>query len=218
MSDTTHLLVSWRDACMTLAKSRAAEEARILWEVAEPAPIPFDYRWEHVKQVVEMALRLARELGADAEVVEAAAWLHDIRKLEKNHALVGAAEAEPFLHTTDFPRDKIAAVVDAIAQHEGFFRPEGEPSIEPAEAAVLWDADKLTKLGVGAILASMASPYVKGEDLPARFDFANSFCRDVLSRTVSSMNTLPARALAESRYQAMIAFLDGWQAELEGNA
>lgn len=201
---------------MALAESRAAEEARILWEVAEPAPIPFDYRWEHVKQVVEMALRLAGELGGDAEVVEAAAWLHDIRKLEKNHALVGAAEAETFLRTTDFPPEKIAAVVDAIAQHEGFYRPAGEPSIEPVEAAVLWDADKLTKLGVGAVLASMASPYVKGEDLPARFDFVNSFCREVLSRTVTSMNTLPARALAQARYASMIAFLDAWQAELDG--
>lgn len=201
---------------MALAEMRAAEEARILWEAPEPSPIPFDYRWEHVKQVVEMALLLGAELDADAEVVEAAAWLHDIRKLEKQHALVGAAEAGPFLRTTDFPAEKIAAVVDAIAQHEGFFRPEGEPSIEPVEAAVLWDADKLTKLGVSAILASIASPYVKGETLPQRFEFTNTFAREVLNRTVASMNTLPARAIAEARYAVMIAFLDGWQAELNG--
>lgn len=218
MSDAATTLVAWREACIALAGTRAAEEARLLWGVAAPTPIPFDYRWEHVKQVVEVALRLGEEIGADAEVIEAAAWLHDIRKLEKQHALVGAAEAGPFLRTIDFPPDKIAAVVDAIAQHEGFYRPEGAESIEPVEAAVLWDADKLTKLGVGAILASMASPYVKGETLQRRFDFANSFAREVLSRTVTSMNTPPARALAQARYTAMIAFLDGWQDELSGKA
>lgn len=217
MSEGSPDLAPWRDACMTLAKARAAEEARILWQVVEPTPIPFDYRWEHVKQVVEMALRLGEEVGADLEVVEAAAWLHDIRKLEKQHALAGAAEAEPFLRTTDFPPEKIAAAVDAIAKHEGFFRPGDQPPVEPVEAAVLWDADKLTKLGVGAVLASMASPYVAGEDLPTRYEFANSFTRDVLARTVTSMNTAPARILAEARYAEMIAFLDSWKEELRGD-
>jgi len=206
----------WRSACQALAQARAHEEALQLWEIPDSQTVPFEYRWEHVKEVVTIALRLCEITGADTEVVEAAAWLHDIRKLEKQHALAGAAEAGPFLQTTDFPAGKIDAVVDAIAKHEGFLRLPGAPPVEPLEAAVLWDADKLTKLGVGALLFSFASPYVKGEDVATRYSFAHDFARDVLAKTVSSMNTPEARAIAEARYATTVAFLDAWAAEQMG--
>lgn len=207
-------LREWHSACKEMAQTRAREESLKLWEIPASATVPFDYRWEHVKEVVAMALHLCDLLGGDREVVEAAAWLHDIRKLEKNHAQVGADEAALFLRTTNFPRGKIDAVVDAIAKHEGFTRPAGSPSLEPVEAAILWDADKLTKLGAGAVLFSFASPYVKGEDIATRFAFANSFVRDVLVRTVTSMNSAAAHSIAEARYAHTIALLEMWEQEL----
>lgn len=207
----------WRSACRELAHARAHAEALQLWGLSEGSVVPFSHRWEHVKQVVAMALRLAAVEGADGEIVEAAAWLHDICKLEKQHALAGAAEAGPFLRTTDFPPHKIDAVVDAIARHEGFLRPAEAPPVEPLEAAVLWDADKLTKLGVNALLFSFASPYVKGKEAAARYAYASEFARDVLAKTVTSMNTAEGRALAEARYANTIAFLDVWAAELDGD-
>ena len=203
----------WRPACQALAFARAHEEALLLWEITDTQVVPFEHRWEHIREVVAIALRLCEATGADAEVVEAAAWLHDICKLQKKHALVGAAEAGPFLQTTDFPPQKIDAVTDAIAKHEGFLRPAGAPPIQPLEAAVLWDADKLTKLGVGSLLFSFASPYVKGDDVTTRFDFANDFVRDVLGKTVTSINTPEARAIAERRYATTVAFLDVWATE-----
>lgn len=207
----------WRAACRELALQRAHNETRQLWDIADSPAIanPFDYRGEHVQQVVQMALHLARLLDADREVVEAAAWLHDIRKMEKQHAAAGAAEAATFLPQTDFPAGKIDAVVDAIAQHEGFYRPEGSSPIAPLESAILWDADKLTKLGVGAVLFSFASPYVRGKDTETRYHYIADFVRDVLSRTVVSMNTEPARAIAAQRYAATLAALQAWREELE---
>jgi HD domain len=39
---------------------------------------PLPRRWAHVQGVADRARGLAPVLGADAELIEAAAWLHDI--------------------------------------------------------------------------------------------------------------------------------------------
>lgn len=211
-------LVPWRATCRALAEARAREEAQLLWESGPQRPAPFEHRWEHVQHVVALALRLAEALGADREVVEAAAWLHDIRKMEPRHALAGAAEAISFLPTTDFPPTKIAAAVDAIAQHEGFYRPAGAPPIKPLEAAVLWDADKLSKLGVQYLAHSLSTPYVRGKTMVERRHYVARFAHDVLARTVESMNTEPARTLARRRYDDMLRALEAWAREEQEEA
>ena len=38
------------------AAEQAAHEGRKVWGVAEDAPIPFNQRWEHVEEVVQLAL------------------------------------------------------------------------------------------------------------------------------------------------------------------
>ena len=83
----------WRTQCRTVAERAAEEEARREWDLEEDDEIPFNYRWEHVQQVVETACWLARKIDADTEIAEAAAWLHDVRKVEDNHAIAGAAAA-----------------------------------------------------------------------------------------------------------------------------
>jgi uncharacterized protein len=71
--------------------------------------LPFNYRWEHIQCVVSLALHLAAKTGADREVVEAAAWLHDVCKGEPNHGAAGARAARTLLSHTDFPAAKIDA-------------------------------------------------------------------------------------------------------------
>jgi uncharacterized protein len=207
------------------AKAQAEQEGRAAWHLddkqpvseAEPEPgrepLPFNYRLEHVSQVVALAMRLARSLSADLEVIEAAAWLHDVRKQEPKHALAGAAAARTILAATDFPPDKVEAVVTAIRQHEGLYRPEGAPPLEPLEAAILWDADKLSKLGVQAVLTSLSTPHVFGKDMAQRWAYVAEFADKVLARTVESMNTKPARQMAGRRYRSTLAFLSLWARE-----
>jgi len=141
----------WRQQVRQAALQSAQQEARHLWPVADDATIPFEHRWEHVQAVVGLVLRLAAELNADREVVEAAAWLHDICKMEPDHAAAGSRNAAALLKESDFPQAKIPAVVTTIARHEGLFRDQEEP-LQPVEAAILWDADKLSKLGVQSII------------------------------------------------------------------
>lgn len=69
--------------------------------------------------------------------------LHDIRRLEKNHARVSAGEAENLLALFDLSAHEIAAITGAIANHEAF-RPAD--SLEDPRARflsdALYDADK----------------------------------------------------------------------------
>jgi len=93
---------------------------------------------------------MGQQLGADIDVLEAAAWLHDIVKSHSTQpsqvpdATLAAEEARNILFGTDFPKSKIDAVYQAIIVHEGLFR---DRPLEQLESAILWDADKLSKLG-----------------------------------------------------------------------
>jgi HD superfamily phosphodiesterase len=77
----------------------------------------------HVMRVVAAAVKLADEEGADRQVVEAAAWLHDCVVLPKNHpqrsksSSLASVKAEKFLKMSEFPNEKIQAVVHAIQAH-----------------------------------------------------------------------------------------------------
>ncbi len=205
----------WREVVQQAARAAALEEARRLWRLDDcpQMGVPFDHRWEHVRTVVALALYLAEQLDADREVVEAAAWLHDVRKLEPNHAQAGAQAAADILAETDFPPQKVPQVVTAIRLHEGLFREEGAPPMEPIEAAILWDADKLSKLGMEALAYALSAPYARGQGLAERRKELTAFTQNVLARTVRSMNTPPARTLAAQRYANMLAALEHWAAE-----
>ena len=214
---TKKALPDWRAVCRQGAEKQAAAESRKLWKVSSSKAIPFAHRWEHVQSVVSTALWLARATGADAEVVEAAAWLHDIRKGSPGHGVNGAREAKRILQGTDFPPEKVPAVVDAIARHVGLYRPPDAPPLTPLETAILWDADKLTKLGVGALAYSLSMNFMRGLTLPQRRSNMLEFTQSVLVRTVQSMNTPPAQQEAAQRYAAMIEVLQIWRREQELN-
>ena len=95
------------------------------------------YTYEHTLRVRNLALRLAREASADEGIVELAALLHDIEKQAgKEHAAVGAVEAERLLHERGVDPALIERVCSAIATHAG-----GNTPGHPMENQVLGDAD-----------------------------------------------------------------------------
>ena len=210
---STRPVAEWRQAVRRVAKLQADAEAYGAWQLATDQTIPFSHRWEHVQEVVRLTLWLAGQVDADPDVCEAAAWLHDICKGESGHAAAGAKLAEAVLASTDFPPAKIDAVTDAIRQHAGLLRPEGTPPMTPLEAAVLWDADKLSKLGVQALAYNLSAVYAAGRSLAERRRDSDEFVRKVLARTVVSMNTAPARDLAERRFRDMVHVLHLWERE-----
>ncbi|MCW5851157.1 MAG: HD domain-containing protein [Anaerolineae bacterium] len=195
--------MSWREVVRQAAYDAAQAEA----EAMQPRQGGMNYRWEHVQAVVRLALWLAQATGADAEVVEAAAWLHDVAKLRRHHAQAGAEAARRILPTTDFPADKIERVAEAIAQHEGLFR---DSVLEPLEAAVLWDADKLTKIGaIGQLHARASGAALRPTTEETLTQDAHWL--DIARRIARSMNTRLGLAEAARR----VVTLENFHAALE---
>ena len=150
---------AWRRAVQEAMYQATLREARRRYNTEKPI---FNYRWEHVEAVAQLAVNLARLTGADEEVVEAAAWLHDIRKDKKqDHPRAGAKFAREFLPTTDFPPGKIERVAIAIEDHMGLWRDE---PLQNLESAVLWDADKLAKIGLTAAVHWMGMGFAAGAE------------------------------------------------------
>lgn len=197
---------TWRATVRRAAQGAALAESQACWGENDVA---FDYRWEHVEAVVRLAVRLATLTGADQEIVEAAAWLHDVAKPDsEKHGQAGAAIARYVLRQTDFPPEKIEAVADAIAKHVGMFTDE---PVEPLEAAVVWDADKLSKLGATAVLHFVGYKLMMGEGTTVRWleELPNV---SWMERTVRSFHTVPARAAGQKRLETYRAL---WQQALQ---
>lgn len=84
----------------------------------------YDYWNNHIKYVVQIATSLAEKYGADKEVVEISAILHDVAKpLEirenESHNIVGADIAGEKLSNLGLENDKIEKIKKCIINHSG---------------------------------------------------------------------------------------------------
>jgi uncharacterized protein len=201
----------WRKAV------RKAMYAAALREVKRrhgPAKTSFNYRWEHVTAVVALANKLAALIGADPEVVEAAAWLHDILK-ERGaaHSVEGAAFAREFLPQTDFPPEKIEAVAETIADH---MRPFGDEPLTKLESMALWDADKLTKIGLTAAFHETGLALANRKPLRTGDLVRRGRSNGWQNKMVKSLHTEPARRAAKKRLRAFKKLWGNLEKELSG--
>jgi uncharacterized protein len=105
----------------------------------------------HFVPMVGYAKKLAKELGADTEIVIIAAWLHDIGAImveRKDHHLTGAKIARQKLEKFGYPKEKINKVINCILHHRGSV-PRKRNSIEEqilVEADALSAFDDITNL------------------------------------------------------------------------
>lgn len=102
-----------------------------------------DWDWKgHVESVVKHSKNLSKEYGADKEVCEIAAWLHDIDKIKggkEGHHIRGAKEAEIILKKLDYPDDKIKKVCYCILTHSS----DNTYPPKTLEAKIVASADSL---------------------------------------------------------------------------
>ena len=78
----------------------------------------------HIISVVKYAKTLAKQLGANEELVEIAALLHDYASIKnedmyEEHHMYGAIEAQKLLQGLNYPQDKIDIIKDCIICHRG---------------------------------------------------------------------------------------------------
>jgi uncharacterized protein len=121
-------------------------------ESSEKQTIPlYNYRLDHILEVVDLAKSLASETTANLEVITLAAWLHDLAKpgvggiSAKHHGVASAKMAKEILIAENVEHNIIDQVMDAIEKHVGLTIKE---PLHPIEAQILWEADKIMKLGM----------------------------------------------------------------------
>jgi uncharacterized protein len=99
----------------------------------------------HFIPVVNYVKILGEKLNVEVEIVELAAWLHDIGSIvegRENHHISGSEIAEKKLKELNYPQDKIEKIKHCILNHRG--SKENENKRETIEAQILVDADALS--------------------------------------------------------------------------
>lgn len=160
--------------------------------------------WRHSERnyLLGMALAEADGLTVDADVLFAAAFLHDWGGIAPfavagmDHAARSVELAEPFLREAGFPMDKFPAARAAILGHMYDKEPAG------AEAVVLHDADALDFLGaLGA--ARLLAATGDRPDYDQALGRIERFAVDIPPR----LKTAAARDMAAERIATMTGFL-----------
>ncbi len=83
------------------------------------SPAFFD---EHLSVVARYAVELGRALGADLEIIELAAWMHDLSAVQDfaalpRHAALSAEIARKILAERGYPAHRLERVAACIASH-----------------------------------------------------------------------------------------------------
>jgi len=96
----------------------------------------------HFVPTTSLSKKFAEELNLDSEVIEIAAWLHDIGSIihgRKDHHITGMQIAEEKLKGLNYPFEKIEKIKRMIFSHRG------SKDIKPAsvEEQILIDADAI---------------------------------------------------------------------------
>ena len=173
---------------------------------------------------------LAQYRQADALVVLAACYLHDLVNVPKDDprrssaSRLSAELARERLAAMGFPADKLAAVAHAIEAHSFS---AGVPATT-LEARIVQDADRLDGLGaVGLarmfyIAGRMGSALAHGSDplaLDRQLDdksYSLDHIEAKLARLPGMMQTDAGRRLAEGRLATLTAFRTAFAAEWTG--
>ncbi|PSP87244.1 phosphohydrolase [Halobacteriales archaeon QS_4_66_20] len=119
-----------------------------------------EYRYNHIRNVVDLAEEIASEEGANVDVTRIAALFHDIAKLEVDqdvHAEEGARIAREYLETqAEYPRSFVDQVCRSVQEHSY----QGDIEDLALETQCLIEADILDKVGAnGAALMLLRMGY-----------------------------------------------------------
>ena len=182
----------------------------------------------HAFRVRDLGVRIAEAIGADSDVVQAAALLHDIGHAtgREGHARRGANLATTILSSCSFPADKVSAVTACIEHHHWQSGRAGDMQIATLEYQAFADADRLDALGAIGIARTFAfggahqRPIWDPESGPtAATPYGSSSIHhfyDKLLRLPGDMYTEPGRRVAARRVAVMEEFLRVFRLQWDG--
>ncbi|MFC2153977.1 HD domain-containing protein [Candidatus Altiarchaeota archaeon] len=172
------------------------------------APDPSSaHQLDHCVRVWQRCQVLGEKLGADLEVLVAAAFLHDLgRQLGLElHGEKSAELAEPILRKHSFPEEKVPEVLQAIAKHDYQTSPEERKTLE---SKILYDSDKMDAFGAMGIIRHIQFYYLKGKT-------ANEIL-EMLPKRWEGIMLDESRELAKKDYEYIIVFFQKLNREVRG--
>ena len=188
--------------------------------------------WHHIDRVRRLARRIAAAEGADPEITELAALVHDIAdwKFHGGDDAIGPREAERLLIEEGAPAEVIAAVVEIVRSIS--FKGAGVPTaMRTLEGQCVQDADRLDAIGAigiarcfaygghaGRPLYDPAVPpvmHASAEAYKAAKGHSLNHFYEKLFLLKERMNTASGRKLAEERHQFMESFVSRFLEEWE---
>jgi uncharacterized protein len=205
------------------------EQAR-RWYVEQDSVHGFD----HVLRVLHLVELIAPEVGADLEILHAAALLHDAVDAAPNagggrasHEIASAEFARQVLGEEGWPEERIRAVEHCIRAHR--FRSSESP--QTVEAKVLYDADKIDDIGAFGVARTLGYAQQAGEPVfaepsprflehgerePGEPHSAYHEYLFKLRRIVDRLHTEPARRIAAERFRITETFFEQLASEARG--
>jgi|Deesub1362A_J573_1020465.scaffolds.fasta_scaffold00018_36 uncharacterized protein len=178
---------------------------------------PSSHDLDHVMRVFRLAVDIGEKEGADLRVIQVAALLHDIARLnnirkrlggiEYNHAIAGAKKARQILSDIGLNESFIARVEHCIESHS-----YSSPIVPlTLEAKVLSDADKLDAMGAVGIGRAFMYAGENGKNFPAVIQHFE----EKLLRLYDLLNTPYARKIGKKRHRVLKEFLEQLKKELD---
>jgi HD superfamily phosphodiesterase len=153
------------------------------------------------------------------EVITLAAWLHDLAKPgvagipAQHHGVVSAELAVDVLSEEGIDPDVISQVLDVIRKHVGLTIKE---PLEPIEAQILWEADKILKLGMIGFIQGLLNgvQLFPGRGLREISEGLHEFF-PLASDIVNCMETKKGKELANERLRTLKTLVKYLDNELE---
>ena len=135
------------------------EQAREWYPADDPV-----HGFDHVLRVMRSAEEIGEELGADLEVLRAAALLHDAagadpRENRAEHESASAEFAQKILGEEGWPEERVQAVTEGIVSH----RYRGKQNPVSLEAKILFDSDKLDVIGAFGVARTLGYAMQAGQ-------------------------------------------------------
>lgn len=209
---------AWGDALLTRLGAHIA---------AEPHPRDAAHDLSHILRVARLAATIAEEEGADVEACVAAALLHDLVYLPKNHpdsrlTAERAARMVPAWCEELGLAGRAHLIARAVETHSF----SGGRRAGSLEAEVLQDADRLEGIGAIGVARAFATgqsfgaqlwhgedPWAEARPLDDKAYSLDHFARKLLG-LADAMNTAAGRRLASARHRAMVDYLEALRGEL----
>lgn len=162
----------------------------------------YDPFLHHFVFMAKYAKELAKKLHADEEIVELAAWLHDIGSIiygRDNHHMTSAKVANEKLKELKYPKNKIKQVCDCILSHRG------SQKIRPKnlEAQIIIEADSMSAINNIAGLFQCAFSYEKR----SRIDGEVSVKQKIENKW-KQLRFKESKAMLKDKYEAAMLLLN----------